>query len=174
MSVRCTICDNPVRAQIVNPLLDQKMTSVGIERYAAEAGIKITADVINRHKKHYKAEYVRPPGTSKRDAAIIIKNRVLDALERVEDRPGQWIGEGEDRTWVPGSSILDKDLQPALRTALDAQKTEDAREKAKQGKGTAELAFAIIAMLEGRPPMLALDDGMTIDGEAVEVDGPPL
>lgn len=143
------------------------MTATGISRYAQDAGLALTAEVVNRHKRHYKdGRPVVPPGARKRDAAIIIKERVLDALDKVEEEERQ--SGNETGAWV-----LNKDLQPALRTALAAQNTEDTREKSRATKGTAEVAFAIIAMLRGdaTPQPMAIDDGMTLDGEYEELNG---
>jgi hypothetical protein len=87
-----------------------------------------------------------------KDLAILLRDRYLVVAEEMTD--GQ---------------LLNKDYAPALAIGLKAQGLVDGREKAKVKTGNAELAFAIIAMLTGARP-LALDDGMTIDGVATEVD----
>jgi len=159
--MKCTICANPMLAGLVNPLIDQRMFATSISSYANDAGISVSPEVINRHKQHYVAnkQLKAPDGVGPRDAATIIKKRILDAL----DNSPCYEGEG----------ILNKDVQPALRTALAAQKTEDERERAKTQKGTAELAFAIIAMITGSAPqdVPLIDDGMTFEGDFEELDG---
>jgi hypothetical protein len=67
------------------------------------------------------------------------------------------------------SELLDKDFAPSLTLGLKAQSALDSREKVKAQSGTAELGRAILEMLAGRVAPLALDDGLTIEGEATEV-----
>jgi hypothetical protein len=143
------------------------ISNAGISRQLAEfSDNPPSPEVLGRHRKHYVPVIPKEQRQTKRDAAAIIKGRVLDALEARPDRAGQWVGEGADKTWLPASDILDKDLQPALNTALGAQKIEDAREKVKSKQGSAELAFAIIGMIAGKSlPVLELEDGLTIEGE---------
>lgn len=109
-----------------------------------------------------------PPETraGKRDAAEIIKNRVLDALANISESEGEWIdGADGERHFIRGSSILSKDLQPALGTALKAQALEDKREATKKGSVTFVLQLAA-AMGER---MALLTGGEVIEGEATEI-----
>jgi len=170
----CTICANTTLRGTIDRSLELNITAAGISRQLAEFGATVSPEVINRHKQHYVPVVSKEQRQTKRDAAAIIKGRVLDALDARIDRVGQWVGEGADRVWLPASDILDKDLQPALNTALGAQKIEDAREKVKSKQGNAELAFAILRMLSGDsfPVTLTnqqLEDGITIEGYAEEI-----
>lgn len=152
--IRCTICANPFVRATVDRLLDDKMTFAGISRYSAEAGITLDPEVISRHAKHYAPPPERPKGSSKRDFAIVIRDK---ALKMIDD----------------GSLALDhKDLVPGINAGLKAQAILDQREKAKSKQQSAELAFAIIQMLGGQGAQtLRLDDGMTIEGEYEVADG---
>ena len=156
---RCTICRNATLRATIDRGLEIGLSNAGISRQLAEFGAAVEPTVIGRHKTHWVK--LKPPEMqhTKRDAAIIIKEKLLNAIEDREAGPD-------------GLNILDKDLQPALTTALKAQGLQDSREKAKAKTGTAELAFAIIRMLGGQAPVAALDDGLTIEGDFEEVDGP--
>lgn len=78
----------------------------------------MSADVISKHDGH-RVKGVDPRiKAPKRDAAILIKNRILDAVEKGDQSEN-------------GLDILDKDLQSALSTALKAQAIEDKRETKK-------------------------------------------
>jgi len=153
-SIRCSVCDNGFLRATIDRLLDEKMSFVGIERYAGEAGIDISADVVSRHARHYKPDPEKPKGTPKRDFAIVIRDRAMEMVDR-------------------GELALDnKNLVPGINAGLKAQSIIDGREKAKTKQQSAELAWAIINMLGGtQPAPLALDDGLTIDGDYEEVDG---
>lgn len=158
-SRRCSICKNDTLRGTIDRALELGLSNAGISRQLADFGATVDPVVIGRHKTHWVK--LKPPEMqhTKRDAAIIIKERLLDALDYRDASDG-------------GLDILDKDLQPALTTALKAQGLQDSREKAKAKTGTAELAFAIIRMLGGQASIAQLDDGLTIDGEFEEVDGP--
>lgn len=96
---------------------------------------------------------VLPKNLSKSDLATLMRDRIVAIVAE-----------------MPDDALLNKDFAPTLNLGLKAQAQLDSREKAKSKKGTAELAFAIIAMLNGAPPPAQLEDGRTIEGTAVEVD----
>jgi hypothetical protein len=150
----CKVCDNPLLRKMVDPLLDEQMSYAGISRYAADAGIDLSADVIARHAKHYEPPPEKPKGTPKRDFAILIRDK---AYEEVENG---------------GLTLDNKNLVPGINAGLKAQGIIDGREKVKSKQANAELAFAIIAMLGGgQPEPLQIEDGNTIDGEYEDLDG---
>ena len=149
----CSVCDNPVLRRLIDPLLDEAMSFVGISRYAADAGITLNPDVISRHRQHYKEDLKRAPGTPKRDFAILIRDKAYDSVE------------------TGRLSLENKDLVPGINAGLKAQGIIDGREKQKSKQANAELAFAIIAMLGGgNPEPLQIEDGKTVEGEFSEVE----
>jgi hypothetical protein len=150
---QCTICKNPFLRATIDRLLDEKMTYTGIERYAGDAGVVISADVVSRHSKHYAPPPTRAPGANKRDFAIVIRDKAMELIEN------------------DGLDLRDKDTVPGINAGLKAQSILDGREKQKSKQQSAELAFAIIQMLGGGgPPPIALQDGMTIEGSFEEVE----
>lgn len=157
MSPRCTVCANPILRKAVDGALGEKMSGAGISRYLEQMGASVSVDIINRHKQHYAPDLERPKGTRKHDFAVLVRDRAAEQFEA-----GQL-------------DLSDKGTVAGIGAGLKAQAILDKREAVKQKIGGAELARAIIEMLSGSGPQtpLALDDGMTIDGEAVEVDGSP-
>jgi len=127
------------------------MTGAGISRSMADLGLTVTAETINRHKTHYAPAPERPKGTPKKDFAIIVRNKALEQFEN------------EDL------DLTNKDHAPGINAGLKAQALIDGREKQKSKQANAQLAFAIIQMLQGGvPDPLLLDDG-NIEGEFAEV-----
>ena len=86
------------------------------------------------------------------DLATVLRNRYLEIVGEMTD-----------------ADLLNKDFASAVSLGLKAQGQIDAREKAKSKQGTAEQAFAIIAMLRGEMPPKMLDDGLTVEGAFEEV-----
>lgn len=137
-------------------------SAAALSRQAQALGMDLSPERINTHRKHRKEEGVTAPAKTKRDAAIFIRDKMMEKLEALDAEPTE---DGKDNL-----VILHKDFQPAVNSMLKAQSLLDSREKAQKGGGSAELAFAILRMLRGESPEpLALDDGMTIDGEAVDL-----
>jgi hypothetical protein len=156
LHIRCSICANPLARKTIDGGLDEGMTAAGISRMLEGIGATVSQDVINRHRKHYRdGQPERPKGTSKTDFAIVVRDRAADMFE------------SEDL------DLRNKDHVAGINSGLKAQAILDAREKVKAKQGNAELAFAIIGMLTGQAPPAQLEDGNTIEGEAVEVDGVP-
>lgn len=150
--MRCKICNNGFLRATVDRLLDEKMTHVGIQRYASDAGIDITSDIISRHSKHYQPPPEKVAGRSNRDFAIIIRDKALDQVDRGTLKL-------EDKSTVPG-----------INAGLRAQAILDQREVRKTQQQSAELAYAIIRMLGGGgEPPAQLGDGRTIEGEYEDV-----
>ena len=149
----CTICKNAFLRATVDRLLDEKMSFAGISRYAAEADVTIASEVISRHSKHYKPDPVREKGTPKRDFAILIRDRAYDGVESGE------------------LGLNNPKLVPGVNAGLKAQAILDGRDRVKTKQQSADLAFAILRMLGGNTEPLAIEDGMTIDGDYEVVDG---
>jgi hypothetical protein len=93
------------------------------------------------------------PPMSQDDLAKLMHDRMLAIVAGMDDE-----------------RLLNKDYAPSINLGLKARGILDAREKAKSKTGTAELAFAIIAMLSGQQPTLVIDDGRTIEGDFEEVE----
>lgn len=91
-----------------------------------------------------------PPG----DLALLLRDRFHKVINGLTDE-----------------ELLNKDFAPALALGLKAQGTLDAREKVKaKGGKSLELVAALFGLLNpATPPMVS--DGLTIEGEAYEVEG---
>jgi len=158
----CVICNDLVLNGFVAEEAQKGTRNSLIASKASIRGYPLTGMRVTSHLKHAPVEEIDPysvpkdpkpekPAISKRDAAAIIKDRLLDALEARENSE-------------EGLDILDKDLQPALKSALAAQSMEDKRE---QKKVTQNFWVQLYTGQQGELPQL--DDGVTIDGQAVEV-----
>lgn len=154
MSTGCKVCDDKAARLTIDAYLEQGLTYTTIARSLTLRGFDVSDVTISNHNKHRSPSVDPRIKAPKRDAAIIVKNKVLDALEAMEE-----------------GDILDKDLQPALNTALKAQAIEDKREAVKAKTTSADMARAILAALTGAGvPTPQLEDGKTIEGEFEEVD----
>jgi hypothetical protein len=154
----CTVCSNSTVRRLVDAELEAGVSGAGISRNLARAGMTLTADVINRHKLHYKPEETRSPGERKRDFAVYVRNRTQDAVEALPVP--------EDGGLDP---ILHKDLQAALNSGLKAQAILDKREVVKAKQSGGEIGLALLRWLEGGT-MPQLTAGTVIEGTSVEVD----
>lgn len=150
--MKCSTCALPAVRRFVDASPD--MTAAALSRQAAEVGMDISTERILNHRKHLAAEPpVRPKYERKVDFAIKVRDRAADMFDNEQ------------------LDLSNKDHVPGISAGLKAQSLLDGREKAKARQGTAELAFAIIAMLTGaQPAALEIEDGLTIEGDAVEVD----
>jgi len=92
------------------------------------------------------------PSMSSGDLAQLMRDRIHTIVSEMDD-----------------ADLLNKDFAPSLALGLKAQSTIDAREKLKAKQGMAELGRALLGMLSGQT-YIAIDDGNTIEGVAVEVD----
>jgi hypothetical protein len=159
----CAICNDIVLDGFVAEEAKKGTRTSLIASKASIRGFPLTATRVTSHLKHSPVEVPDPysvskeqtpvdkPIISKRDAAAIIKDRLLDALEARENSD-------------EGLDILAKDLQPALKSALAAQSMEDKRE---QKKVTQNFWVQLYTGQQGELPLL--DDGNTVEGVAVEV-----
>lgn len=176
----CKVCSDPIFKRVVDEELAKGISFTGLSRMMTMRGFPVTAGTLSRHKDH-QAEYQgfnpetaefdvpspKPqPRIPKRDASIYIKNRLLDALEGVQDgEPGRWEDVDGERVYFPPSpGILSKDLQPALNTALKAQAIEDKREAKKP-----VVQFWVQLFTSQQEEPLLLDDPAVIEGAYTEV-----
>jgi hypothetical protein len=145
---------------MIDASLDEGMTAAGISRQLEGIGATVTAEVIARHRKHYQdGRPIVPKGTRKSDLAILVRDKVMD---RVDTNDGDMLE----------AMLFSKEGQGALNVGLKAQAILDGREKIKAKTGqTLELLAGLRAILTGGIVPLQIEDGMTIEGEAVEVDG---
>jgi hypothetical protein len=148
----CSVCAVPALAGFVNASPD--LTAASLSRQAGDIGMDLSADRILTHRKHVAAE---PPKREKYERKTDFAIKVRDKMYTVVDN-------------LEGEAFTDKSIQPAIANGLKAQAILDSREKVKSKQGNAELAFAILSMLEGRP-IPQLEDGNTIEGEYEVVDG---
>lgn len=153
MTVRCSICKAGVSlVRYVDASPD--LSAAALSRQAANVGMDLSAERIITHRNHRKQEEPSKIAKTGKDFAILVRDKASEQFEA-----GQL-------------DLRDKDSVPGVTAGLKAQGIIDSREKIKARQGNAELAFAIIAMLTGGAPQppLELDDGLTIEGTATEVE----
>lgn len=157
------ICANPLAKRVVNDGLRERMTAAGISRMLDGIGATLSAEVINRHRKHWADDQpLAPKGARQTDIAVMVRDRVAARLEDADADDFEEI-------------LFSKGGQGAIATGLKAQKLIEDREKEKAKTGrNVELLAALFQIVGIGPQPLALDDGNTIEGEAVEVDGAPV
>lgn len=157
--VRCLICNNAALRAFVDESLTKGFTNAGIAASVVEMGGKLDPDVVSRHKANH---YIRPadpeaPKRTQRDLAIIMRDKVADAVEDMNAEALLFMG---------------KDLAPMVGKGLQAQAILDKREATNRKLGIAADALSLQVWLAGlreSAPPPELDDGNTIEGEAVEV-----
>lgn len=130
----CKVCRAPNRRRLIEADWADGMTATGIAKTMTDAGWKVSPETILKHLKEHAGPgaSVRAPVTvAKRDAAIFVRDRMMDELERREAkarREAEELGEEPDEAF----SLLSKDLQPALGTMLKAQGELDKRDRSKE------------------------------------------
>jgi hypothetical protein len=128
---RCKVCKEPERARLIEADWAGGMSAVGIAARLKDAGWPIAASAVLRHLHHVPGAHNRtntpiPVGMTKRDAALFVRDRIMDELEVMEDDVDP---AGESKL-----NILSKDLQPALGSMLRAQDIIDKRETREKNK----------------------------------------
>lgn len=159
---RCLICNNPALKGYVDDSLNRGLSNAGIAASIVAMGGKLDPDVIGRHKNNH---WVKPipsdaPKPTTRDLNIMVRDKVLDAIE---DVPGE------------GLLLMGKEFAPALNAGLKAQAALDKREATNKKLGIAAGALSLQAWLAGlssAPTPPELDDGNTIEGDAVVLHSP--
>lgn len=136
----------------------------GISNRGVSAGIdamggSLDPDIVARHKVAHWVKPVRPdaPKATARDLAIMVRDKVVEAIE---DIPGE------------GLLLMGDAFGPTLNAGLKAQTILDKREAVNKKLGIAAGALSLqmwLAGLNESAPPPELDDGLTIEGEAVEV-----
>jgi len=163
---KCKVCDDKIARRAVDEELSKGLSYAAVARLMTLRGFPVTDKTVGEHKQH--AVPLPPPGvaTQKRDAAVMLLDRMVSAVERLPEP-----SEGEP------DPILDRRLQPALQTALKAQALLDRREaRVDDRKATLQLHVLLAGGPAGllAPPDLTDsetdDDDTIIEGEAVEVD----
>lgn len=157
---RCLICNNEALRSYVNDGLNRGLSNAGISSGFAAAGGKIDPEVIARHKRGHWSKPVDPdaPKPTSRDLAIMMRDKVAEAVEDIAPEHLLYMG---------------KDLAPMVGRGLQAQAILDKREQINKKLGIAAGALSLQAWIAGlreEPPPLELDDGNTVEGEAVEVE----
>lgn len=156
-ALRCSICKNPMVRRMVDPMLAEGVTAATISRQFEGIGASVSPDRINNHRRHYRDDQpLAPKGTRKTDLAVLVRDRAIELFESEE------------------LDLTNKDHTSGINVGLKAQKVIEDREKEKAKSGRSqELLAALFSIVGLGPAPLALDDGNTIEGEAVEVDGTP-
>lgn len=178
---RCKVCREPERRRLIEADYEGGLTPAAIARRMVAAGWDITSPTVVSHLKEH---YIKMPPSSiaknKRDASVIIRDAQLDALDTrerdFEIRRQLLRSDGVDEAAImelyPPFDILNKDLQPALKTALMAQKNIDSKE-IKQNNQKIDLYRLMLGGPEGNlmlAPKHLLGDGSTIEGDFEELD----
>lgn len=159
MAARCRICGVPALRDYVDSALNKGLTLAAVAAGIEAMGGNITTETIGRHKTRHWVKPVREdaPRPTNRDLAIMVRDKVADA---VEDMPGEAI------------LLMGKELAPAINAGLKAEQIIDRRAAVNKKLGIAAGALSLqmwLAGLHNAPPPAELDDGNTIEGEAVEV-----
>lgn len=157
---RCTICHSPLR-ELIDAKLQQGISFSAIERATIDLGRRYDRETIGRHYSHAKdwfvAERDAAQNKNKRDLAIVVRDKTLEAVESGELQVG-------DRSW--------KNVVPGLQ----AQSLLDRREQKKDTNKTAiEIAMllsgaVVPGLTEGAGPLLLDEGDLIIEGEMVEVE----
>jgi hypothetical protein len=138
--------------------LNRGLSNAGIASAFEAAGGKLDPDVIARHRNAHWVKPVAPdaPKPTKRDLAIMVRDKVADALV---DMPGE------------GILLMGKELAPAINAGLKAEAALDKREALdKKLMVTAGLPAFLQMMEDERLARRQLEDGNTIEGEYSEAD----
>jgi hypothetical protein len=158
--VRCLICNSPAMRLYVDTMLDKGLTNAGIGAGVADMGGKLDPDVVGRHKASHwtKPERTEGPKPTKRDLAVLIRDKTYEAVE----------------DFTPDALlIMGKELAPMVNAGLKAEAIIDKRNVNEKKLGIAAGALSLQAWLAGMgkstAPPPELDDGNTIEGEAREV-----
>lgn len=159
--VRCLICNNEALRSFVDHGLNIGLSAAAIARSIVDMDGKMDPDVISRHKNN--GHWVKPvdpdaPQPTKRDLAIMVRDKVAAAIEHKDPDALLYMG---------------KELAPMIGKGLQAQAQLDKREATNKKLGLAAGALSLQAWIAGlgsAPTPPELDDGLTIEGTAVEVE----
>jgi hypothetical protein len=148
----CSICSKPALAKFVDASPD--LTAAALSRQAEQMGMELSADRILNHRKHRSAEAYLAPAKRKSDFAVLVREKAVEQFEAGE------------------LDLREKDHVAGINAGLKAQAIIDKRELLNKRNTQADALLALLGALRGDPyeAPLQLDDGLTIEGEAVEVE----
>lgn len=156
-AIKCMVCDDKLACRAVDEELEKGMSGAAVARLMTLRGFQVTAPTINEHNKHRQPMATPDVARTKKDLATLLRDKIM---EKVENNPE--------------FDILDKEVQPALKTGLMAEGLIDKRVARTDDK---KAAIQIAVLLAGGPAGLLAppdlrgdEDDNVIDGEAVEVD----
>lgn len=162
----CVICRAGDRRNLVEHDWSSGLSMVAIAKIQTEAGWKLSTRQVSVHLKNHVAGAATrmKPELTKRDAAIYFRDKIMEEFEKRE-------GEYEDGT--PLLDILSPNLQPSIGSALRAQQVIDKREAVQAKSGKIDMIWMMLGGGHGEnalAPAHLIEDGLTIEGEAVEID----
>lgn len=190
----CAICKRPGRRRIVDADASDGIAPAAIAAAMRDVGWALTAAQVATHiTLHGSVTKPKSAASRKRDAALTLRERMMDALEgRIEAaeekaveateecRRGEHDVDDHPRYRKHGPKthesseffdILNKDLQSALGTVIKAQTVEEKR-VATEGKRKIDLFRLMMGPGDGLAPSGLIGDG-SIEGDFEEVpDGP--
>lgn len=174
-TTRCMICQNEALLVYVNAGLTKGVSNAGIAAAFGAAGGHLDPEVVGRHRKAHWTPPVDPaaPKATKRDLAILLRDKVADAVDALPD-PKPPVYDDDGKLVTPGNiAILDKDFAPALSMGLKAQGLLDKREATDKKLGLAAGYLGLQLLLQGlgEAPAKAvmIEDGVTVEGEFEDV-----
>jgi len=153
-AARCLICKNAALRLFVDHGLEQGLSNAGIAASVVELGGKLDPDVVGRHKANHwtKPERTEGPKPTQRDLNIMVRDKVADAVEDMTPEALLYLG---------------KDLAPMVNAGLKAQGALDKQVQHREKLGASLWLAGFQAQLNPAAP--ELEDGNTVEGEAVEV-----
>lgn len=165
----CKVCDDREANEAAAMLQKKGFSAAGVARTLTYGGFKVGDPTIVEHFKHAKPVVPEALKLPPRDAAIFVRDKLMDRVESMDVTDVDGIGLSFD--------ITDKDLQPALKTMLTAQRDLD-RRVGKTSNQQTQIAIAFILSgakggLAAVPEHLRIGDGTVIEGSYEEVDSVP-
>jgi hypothetical protein len=149
---RCAVCRDPHVKIVVEEDLAKKLSAKFISATMTARGFDVSIANILYHKSHIERPLTEPGvQAKKRDIAILVQEAAADRIEAIAPE-----------------LLFDDQNDNLLKHGLAAQKALDAREKQKASAVSVLLEFA--RLFGPRPVAALLEDGLTIDGESVEVE----
>lgn len=148
------ICDDKVAKRAIDEDLERGLTFVGLARLMTLRGFAVSAATVGHHNSHREPSVRSDAKVAKRDAAIIIRDKLLDAMD---------VAEGDENSRF---HILAKDSQGAIANALKAQVVIDKRDNVKVQNN---FWVNLYTGQQTERPVL-LDDPSIFEGRATEIE----
>ncbi len=187
----CAICKRPGRRRIVDADASDGLAPAAIAAAMRDTGWALTAAQVATHVTlHGSVDKPRSAAARKRDAALTLRERLSDEVERriekseqlaieataacargehlYADKEGNTVGH-EGHTHDPSEffDVLGKDIQSAFGTIIKAQTIEEKR-TATEGKRKIDLFRLMMGPGDGFAPRALIGDG-AVEGEFEEV-----